>query len=90
MLRSSDELTIGELSRRNGLAASALRFDESRGLIRASRTPGGPRRYPRAMLRRVVLSLQRCRWLKPADAIAERRSGARYLLGDTPPAARKR
>src|ERR671931_201386 len=54
MLRSSDELTIGELSRRSGLAASALRFYESRGLISASRTPGGQRRYPRAMLRRVA------------------------------------
>jgi MerR family transcriptional regulator, redox-sensitive transcriptional activator SoxR len=36
------------------VAASALRFYESRGLIAAVRTPGGQRRFERAMLRRVA------------------------------------
>lgn len=50
----SDRLTIGELAGRSGVAPSALRFYESRGLIAAERTSGGQRRYPRAMLRRVA------------------------------------
>jgi MerR family redox-sensitive transcriptional activator SoxR len=49
------ELTIGELSARSGVAASALRFYEDRGLISSVRTGGNQRRYPRAALRRVAL-----------------------------------
>ncbi|MBA3233196.1 MAG: redox-sensitive transcriptional activator SoxR [Propionibacteriales bacterium] len=48
------QLTIGELSRRSGVAASALRFYESIGLVNAERTAGNQRRYPRNMLRRVA------------------------------------
>lgn len=47
-------LTIGELATRSGVARSALRFYEARGLITAERTAGGQRRYQRAMLRRVA------------------------------------
>ena len=54
MTRLPDHLTIGELSRRSGVAASALRFYESVGLIEAERTTGNQRRYPRHMLRRVA------------------------------------
>jgi len=50
-----DELTIGELSARSGVAASALRFYEDRGLIGARRTSGNQRRYDRAVLRRIAL-----------------------------------
>jgi MerR family redox-sensitive transcriptional activator SoxR len=49
------ELTIGELSARSGVAASALRFYERNGLIAAHRTSGNQRRYDRATLRRVAL-----------------------------------
>jgi MerR family redox-sensitive transcriptional activator SoxR len=49
------ELTIGELSARSGVAASALRFYEAQGLIEAERTTGNQRRYARATLRRVAL-----------------------------------
>ena len=49
------ELTIGQLSGRSGVAASALRFYEAEGLISARRTSGNQRRYERAMLRRVAL-----------------------------------
>lgn len=49
-----DELTIGELAARSGVASSALRFYEARGLIRARRTSGNQRRYERSMLRRVA------------------------------------
>jgi MerR family redox-sensitive transcriptional activator SoxR len=50
-----DELTIGELALRSGVSASALRFYESEGLIRARRTDGNQRRYDRAVLRRVAV-----------------------------------
>ena len=46
-------LTIGEVSERTAVATSALRFYETRGLIRATRSPSGQRRYPRDVLRRV-------------------------------------
>ncbi len=49
------ELTIGELSARSGVASSALRFYEERGLIHADRTSGNQRRYERVTLRRVAL-----------------------------------
>ena len=48
------ELTIGEVARRTGVAASALRFYEQHGLISASRTDGNQRRYERATLRRIA------------------------------------
>jgi MerR family redox-sensitive transcriptional activator SoxR len=47
------ELTIGALSERTGVAHSALRFYEAEGLIHATRSAGGQRRYPRDILRRV-------------------------------------
>lgn len=47
-------LTIGELSRRSGLAHSALRFYEANGLVHAVRTDGNQRRYERATLRRIA------------------------------------
>ena len=47
------ELTIGAVSERSGVAASALRFYESEGLIQSTRTEGGQRRYARDALRRV-------------------------------------
>lgn len=46
-------LTIGALSERTGVPASALRFHESEGLIHAARSSGGQRRYRRDALRRV-------------------------------------
>lgn len=49
-----DMLAIGELAARSGIAPSALRFYESEGLIRASRTGGGRRLYEREVLRRVA------------------------------------
>lgn len=50
-----DELTIGELGIRSGVATSALRFYEAQGLIASRRTPGNQRRYPRAVLRQVAV-----------------------------------
>jgi MerR family transcriptional regulator, redox-sensitive transcriptional activator SoxR len=50
----ADLLTIGEVSRRSGVATSALRFYEQRGLISSERAGSGHRRYPRAALRRIA------------------------------------
>ncbi|MEO7502614.1 MAG: redox-sensitive transcriptional activator SoxR [Gemmatimonadaceae bacterium] len=49
-----DLLLIGDVARRSGVAASALRFYEERGLITSERTGGGQRRYQRAVLRRIA------------------------------------
>jgi MerR family transcriptional regulator, redox-sensitive transcriptional activator SoxR len=46
-------LTIGQLAERSGLAPSAIRFYESRGLVASYRTPGNQRRYEQATLRRL-------------------------------------
>jgi MerR family redox-sensitive transcriptional activator SoxR len=50
-----DLLTIGETARRSGVAASALRFYEARGLISSRRGGGNQRRYHRATLRRIAI-----------------------------------
>jgi MerR family redox-sensitive transcriptional activator SoxR len=47
-------LTIGEISRRSGVAASALRFYEERGLFTSERAGSGHRRFARAVLRRIA------------------------------------
>ena len=47
-------LTIGEVSRRSGVASSALRFYEQRGLISSQRAGSGHRRFSRSALRRVA------------------------------------
>lgn len=47
-------ITIGEVARRSGVAASALRFYEERGLIVSERAGSGHRRYRRAVLRRIA------------------------------------
>jgi len=49
-----DRITIGDLAARSGVATSALRFYEGRGLIAAERTSGNQRVYPRPTLRRVA------------------------------------
>jgi MerR family transcriptional regulator, redox-sensitive transcriptional activator SoxR len=47
-------LTIGEVAHRSGVAQTALRFYEERGLISSTRTSGNQRRYERAVLRRLA------------------------------------
>src|SRR5829696_2525837 len=58
----SSLLTIGELARRTGLAVSAIRFYEGRGLVSAIRTGGNQRRFMRSDIRRLSFALiaQRC------------------------------
>jgi MerR family redox-sensitive transcriptional activator SoxR len=147
-----EELAIGEVAARSGLAVSAIRFYEDKGLIVSDRTAGGQRRFRRDVLRRLAfiqaaqrvgltleeigdalgtlpadagpsgpewralsarwrpllderialltalrdqldhcigcgcLSLERCRLSNPGDRAAPLGPGARYLLGDHPPA----
>jgi len=50
----NDLMTIADVARRSGVAASALRFYEQRGLIAAERTGAGHRRFLRAVLRRIA------------------------------------
>ncbi|WP_318023220.1 redox-sensitive transcriptional activator SoxR [Paucibacter sp. DJ1R-11] len=150
---ASDRLPIGELVRRSGVAASALRFYEDAGLMQSTRSGSGRRQYARADLRRLAfvraaqavglsleqiraalaqlpdgrtptvadwehlsaswrpmldqriaeltrlrdtlsscigcgcLSLSKCGLYNPDDQAARHGAGARYLLGDSAPAA---
>ncbi len=47
-------LTISETAQRSGFSTSALRFYEREGLVEASRTDGGQRRFRRSELRRLA------------------------------------
>lgn len=49
-----DLLPMGEITRRSGFAASAIRYYEAQGLIRAHRSPGGQRTFERSELRRLA------------------------------------
>jgi len=53
-LAMSELLAIGEVARRSGVASSALRFYEQRGLISSERAGSGHRHYPRPVLRRIA------------------------------------
>ena len=54
MSDADDLLTVGEVAERCGLAASAVRYYDDRGLIASSRTGGGQRRFPRDTIRRIA------------------------------------
>ena|SRR5258706_1518627 len=51
---TEETLSIGEVAGRSGIAPSALRFYETEGLVQATRTDGGQRRYERDALRRLA------------------------------------
>ena len=53
--RVENELSVGELASRAGVAVSTLHFYEAKGLIASRRTAGNQRRYPRSLLRRVAI-----------------------------------
>jgi MerR family transcriptional regulator, redox-sensitive transcriptional activator SoxR len=88
-------LTISEVSRRSGVASSALRFYEELGLITSERAGSGHRRYPRSVLRRIafIVFAQRIGLTLeevgaelgklPADRIPTRRDWARLSGGWT-------
>ena len=70
-------LTIGELSRRSGVAASALRFYENEALVTSLRGPGGQRRYAREVLRRVA-------FIRAAQAVGLKLEEIRDSLASLP------
>ena len=53
-MESGDLLTVSEIANRSGFAPSAIRFYDREGLITATRTAGGQRRFERHMLRRLA------------------------------------
>ncbi len=53
-MKPTDALTVSEVAGRSGFAPSALRFYEAQGLLSATRTSGGQRRYQRSVLRRLA------------------------------------
>ncbi|BES72788.1 redox-sensitive transcriptional activator SoxR [Marinobacter nanhaiticus D15-8W] len=48
-------LTVGEVSRRSGVAVSAIHFYEQKGLISSWRSNGNQRRFHRDVLRRIAV-----------------------------------
>ncbi|MFA9444602.1 redox-sensitive transcriptional activator SoxR [Egicoccus sp. AB-alg6-2] len=50
----TDELAVGTVAQRSGVAVSTLHFYERKGLIASHRTAAGHRRYPRHVLRRLA------------------------------------
>lgn len=67
----TDLLTIGEIVKRTGVAASALHFYERKGLIRPERTAGGTRLYPRHLERRIAVIQVAKRLGIPLGEVAE-------------------
>lgn len=91
----SELLTIGEVARRSGVAASALRFYEERGLVVSERAGSGHRRFARPVLRRIafIVFAQRIGLTLeeigaelaklPGDRVPDRRDWARLSSGWT-------
>ncbi|MBN6192121.1 MULTISPECIES: redox-sensitive transcriptional activator SoxR [Microbacterium] len=81
-MEPEDLLPIGEVTRRTGVAPSALHFYEQLGLISSTRTAGNQRRYRRHMLRRVSLIVVAKRIGIPLSEVQEL---FQTLPIDTPP-----
>lgn len=64
-------LPVGEVSRRTGVAVSALHYYEQIGLISAQRTAGNQRRYARHMIRRISLIRVAKRLGIPLESVRE-------------------
>ena len=50
-----NDLSVGEMAKRAGVAVSTLHYYEAEGLIQSWRTPANHRRYDRRELRRVAI-----------------------------------
>jgi MerR family redox-sensitive transcriptional activator SoxR len=74
---SDEPIPIGELARRSGVAASALRFYEEAGLIVSGRSEAGRRRFARSTLRRVA-------FIRAAQAVGLRLDEIRAALASLP------
>lgn len=56
-MNRNDLIPIGTLARRTGLAVSAIRYYEERGLVQSVRTGGNQRRFLRSDIRRLSFVL---------------------------------
>ncbi len=70
-------ILIGQLAQRAGVAASALRFYETQGLLTSVRSSGGQRQYPRSTLRRVA-------FIRAAQAVGLSLDDVRAALATLP------
>ena len=77
-----NELSVGELAARSGVAVTALHFYEREGLISSRRTPGNQRRFTRSTLRQVAFIRASQRVGIP---LARIRSALQELPHDRPP-----
>jgi len=66
----AQELRVGEVAKRSGVAVSALHFYERKGLIRSLRTAGNQRRFARDVLRRLAVIRVAQRVGMPLEAVA--------------------
>jgi MerR family redox-sensitive transcriptional activator SoxR len=66
----AQELSVGNVARRSGVAVSALHFYERKGLIRSLRTAGNQRRFSRDVLRRLAVIRVAQRVGMPLEAVA--------------------
>jgi MerR family redox-sensitive transcriptional activator SoxR len=69
--RGDELLSIGEIAERCGVATSAVRYYEGRGLIRSTRTSGNQRRFARETIRRIAFITAAQAVGRSLDEIAE-------------------
>jgi MerR family redox-sensitive transcriptional activator SoxR len=80
----SQELRVGEVAARSGVAVSTIHFYESKGLIKSWRNRGNQRRYPREVLRRIAVIKVAQRTGIPLTSI---RKALKALPGERTPTA---
>ncbi|AXQ31482.1 redox-sensitive transcriptional activator SoxR [Solimonas sp. K1W22B-7] len=71
MVSPHDELSVGQVAQRSGVAVSTLHFYESRGLIHSRRSAGNQRRYTRDTLRHIAIIRVAQRVGIPLETIGE-------------------
>ena len=81
----AEPMTISEVSRRSGVASSALRFYEDKGLIESERAGSGHRRFDRSVLRRIAFIVFAQRVGLTLEEIGDRADEAAAREGARPP-----
>ena len=66
----AQDMSVGDVARRSGVAVSALHFYERKGLISSLRTSGNQRRYARDVLRRLAVIRVAQRVGMPLEGVA--------------------
>ena len=70
-MAKQQDLSVGEVAARSGLAVSAIHFYEAKGLIASWRNSSNHRRYPRSVLRKLAVIKVAQRAGVPLKEIAE-------------------